>query len=131
MNLYFLKRGFTLMEILVVIAIMGILATVVYTSINPERQYAQSRNAQRHIDVAGAGNALAQYRVEHSGSLPAGITQTPASLATVSSALVPTYLPTLPVDPKGGEYLVSIDAQNRVVVNAPQAELGVVISAIQ
>lgn len=131
MNVFTFRRGFTLMELLVVIAIMGILATVVYTSVNPARQYAQSRNAQRQIDVAGAGNALAQYRVEHSGSVPAGITSTPAVLSTVSSALVPVYLKTLPMDPKGGEYLVSTDAQNRVVVSAPDAELDAVIEVTQ
>lgn len=125
------KQGFTLIELLVVISIIGILSTIIYTSINPGRQFAQSRNAQRQTDVVAAGNALAQYRVEHSGSLPSVLTTTPQSLTVVSTYIVPTYLATLPADPKTGNYNVSVDAQNRVIVSAPAAELGVTISVTQ
>ena len=41
------KKGFTLIEILVVIGIMAVLATIVIIAINPAKQFAQARNADR------------------------------------------------------------------------------------
>ena len=40
-----IKRGFTLLEIMLVIATIGILASVVLVAINPTRQINQARQA--------------------------------------------------------------------------------------
>ncbi len=54
------RRGFTLIEILVVIGMLAILATVVLVAVNPLRQFAQARNSQRQANVAAILNAIGE-----------------------------------------------------------------------
>ena len=68
-------KGFTLLEVLLVVAIIGILASVVIYAINPGRQLAQSRNSQRQVDTNTILKAAYQYSIDHNGAMPAGIDQ--------------------------------------------------------
>ncbi len=137
------NKGFTLIEILVVIGIIAILATIVLIAINPSRQFAQANNTQRESNVNAILNAVGQYAADNKGSLPSGITTTSTDISkagiNICSSLVPTYIPALPVDPKVGSYtdcttydtgyFISKDSTTgRVTVNAPSAEIGVTIS---
>jgi prepilin-type N-terminal cleavage/methylation domain-containing protein len=64
------NRGFTLLEMLLVIAIIAILAGIVIVAINPARQLGQANNAQRQSDVLAILNAVHQYSIDESGGIP-------------------------------------------------------------
>ncbi len=68
------NKGFTLIELLLVIAIIAILAAIVIVAINPARQLAQSRNAQRRSDVNTLINGVWQFAVDNNGDMPVGPT---------------------------------------------------------
>lgn len=140
------KQAFTLIELLLVIVILAILAGIVIVAINPARQVAQANNAQRNSDVRAVLDAVHEYTVDQRGVYPTEITATPTVMGSaagqidICSYLVPTYVTAMPYDPTatGGaytdcttydtEYTISIDANNRITVAAPGAELAEVIS---
>jgi prepilin-type N-terminal cleavage/methylation domain-containing protein len=137
-------KGFTLLEILLVVAALAILAGIVIFAINPGKQIADTRDAQRKVDVNTILNAIYQYSIDN-GSIPASIPITTANEvcktgATDCSGLVDLsdlttnerYLVSIPVDPLGGTdtdgtgYTVLKTANNRVTVAAPKDENSVI-----
>lgn len=63
------KKGFTLLEVLFVIAAISILASIVILAINPSRQLALDRNVRRKADVKSLINAAYQRAIDSSGDL--------------------------------------------------------------
>ncbi|OHA15057.1 MAG: hypothetical protein A3H57_02210 [Candidatus Taylorbacteria bacterium RIFCSPLOWO2_02_FULL_43_11] len=144
------KKGFTLIEILVVIGIIAILAAVVLVAINPSRQFKQASDSQRTANVNAILNAIGQYSVDNKGAIPAGIPVAPAVAIEITQAicnlLVPTYLPALPTDPKSTangssiqcaavaanavKYQVQQDTLGRVTVSAPETELAATVISV-
>lgn len=148
--------GFTLLEILLVIAAIAILAGIVIFAINPGKQLAELRNGKRRADVSLILNALYQYMIDHNGAslgailLVADIANCTAQKDNnISICAQPgcggvdlsiltenqKYLVIVPVDPAGdprGDYWSGysawLSANNRVTVCATRAELGQVIS---
>lgn len=55
------KRGFTLVELLIVIAILAILATVALLVLNPVQLLKQARDSQRISDIGTLNSALSFY----------------------------------------------------------------------
>lgn len=142
------QGGFTLIEVLLVIAIIAILAAIVIIAVNPSKQLAQGKNAQRASDVTTILNAVDQYALDNDGTLPAAITTTPTEICAtgVASATCTTeglvelseltaneeYIVAIPEDPlatgNGVGYVISQSANGRVTVSAPNAENGETIS---
>ncbi len=150
------QKGFTLLEILLVVAAIAILASIVIIAINPTKQLGETRNAQRRSNVNTILNAVYQYAIDNDGNLPAGIdsvttsaqvlgtattgcdttctaTTTVAACLDLSGDLVPTYITDIPRDPKSGtpantDYYINKDANGRIEVGACDPEQGATIS---
>jgi len=142
--------GFTLLEILLVVAAIAILAGIVIVALNPNKQLGDTRNAQRRSDVNTILNAVYQYSIDNNGNLPtnldsvygssqvlgtasSGLDSTCTATTTVglgfdmSSELVPTYIVGIPYDPSTGsasdsDYYINKDANGRITVGACDAE---------
>lgn len=146
-----LRPAFTLLELLLVVGIIGVLASVVIVAIHPSRQLAKARNAQRRGNIRVIVNAAEQYSIENGGNVPTGIDTTLRMIGTAASGcsvscgasgsttaagclnlsppLVSEYLPAIPEDPSQGSaaktyYAITEDNRNRLTVRACAAELG-------
>lgn len=123
--------GFTLIEILVVIAIISALAVLVSVALNPAQRLKDARDSRRVADVDSILTAIHQSIVDNKGSLPSnmpaagqerqigagdnvdcataltgGSCNTPADTACANlmtgSYNLAKYLKTMPIDPTGG-----------------------------
>lgn len=106
------KKGFSLVELLVVISVIGIAAGVILVAINPFQQTAKVRDTQRKIDLRNVANALEQYNALN-GSYPptgeewysycnywGGPNKDIAGANGWVPNLAPLYIKELPLDPK-------------------------------
>jgi general secretion pathway protein G len=101
------EDGFTLLELMVVIVIIGLLATVVVVNVLPSRDRAMVEKAR--ADIALIEQGLEMYRLDNF-SYPqsqdglAALVQPPASLSDPSRYRRGGYLKRLPDDPWGKPY---------------------------
>ncbi|MBI1863868.1 type II secretion system protein [Candidatus Woesebacteria bacterium] len=154
------NKGFTLIELLVVIGIIGILTAIVLIAVNPGRQFAQARDAQRRTDLLAITNAVYQFAAEHNGNLPdtnadPNINSFPSTATCIGSGptcfnlgaagvaestpvgtpIVPTYIAGMPKDPSTGSdantmYTIYRDANGRLQASA-SGELTPSISVVR
>jgi prepilin-type N-terminal cleavage/methylation domain-containing protein len=74
------KKGFTLIELIIVIAIIAILAAAIFVAIDPARRLHESRNARRSSDIATILDAIKTYQADTGGSLPVAVADMTDSL---------------------------------------------------
>jgi prepilin-type N-terminal cleavage/methylation domain-containing protein len=61
------RKAFTLVELIIVIAIIAILAAAIFVAIDPARRLHEARNARRSSDVATILDAVKMYQLDNEG----------------------------------------------------------------
>jgi general secretion pathway protein G len=112
------QAGFTLIEIMVVILILGLLATIVVQSLRGATDKAKRVKAQ--ADIAELKTALDRYYLDN-GSYPTSDQGLQALVSRPSSGHMPTdypdggYVERVPVDPWGNQYFYQSDGNTYVL----------------
>lgn len=145
------KRGFTLLEILIVVALIAILVGIVIAALNPGRQFANARNSTRWSHLQVVQSAISSNMAENSGTFTCASGALPAVATNMSNdtaggdydiapCLVTEYISSMPYDPSATGagwtseavydtgYTILQAADDRITVAAPSAELGEVIT---
>ena len=86
------NKGFTLIEIMVLTAIIGVLSGVIFFNASKSRSVAQDQ--ARATDLVNIQNALSRYFVDKRSY--------PVDIYAPTGSLIPTYIGTVPRDPKTG-----------------------------
>ena len=98
------RYGFTIVELLIVIVVIGILASIVIVAFNGIQQ--RARYAQHQSDIASVDKAIQLFHADN-GSYPTissagGNTGSCATCLNNINGLVPNYIARLPSFPSGG-----------------------------
>ncbi|MEK7136908.1 MAG: type II secretion system protein [Patescibacteria group bacterium] len=65
-----LRRGFTMIELIIVVAMIAIVVSAVFVAVDPARRLSATRNTSRWTDARAILEAIKTYQVDHGGSLP-------------------------------------------------------------
>jgi type IV pilus assembly protein PilA len=147
------RKGFTLVELLLVISILAIVTAVTIVAVNPGKQLAKSRDTQRSADVYSILSSIHQYSVDHDGAFPPAIVEDEREICRQDSPDCvglfdlseltenQEYLLEIPQDPRcpdelmlycsenGSGYLLEMNSFGKITISAPGAEVASVISA--
>jgi prepilin-type N-terminal cleavage/methylation domain-containing protein len=67
------RKGFTLVEIIIVIAIIAVLAAAIFVAVDPARRIQESNNARRWSDVTTMLDAVIKNQADNEGTLHAEV----------------------------------------------------------
>lgn len=120
------KKGFTLIELIIVITVIFVLAATIFVAIDPNRRLHETRNARRWSDVTAILNAIEEYQSDNEGihyskidDLDNGsfyrigtetaavcdndcVGETPEPECVDLSGMGTNYMPIVPIDPNIG-----------------------------
>ena len=114
------RKGFTLIEMLIVIAIIGILASIVLVGIGPVQRTA--RDARRASDLRQTQNALELYFSKNATYPPAGNWAALTAELTIGANAVVRQVPGDPRAGSGATYQYAPDATGNGYVLAANFE---------
>ena len=103
LNISTKREGFTIVELLIVIVVIGILATITIVAYNGVQQ--RARDSRRQNDARIIKQALESYHADNNGypncagGTQAVGTKGAGTVASCLSLLVPNYLSVVPKDP--------------------------------
>ncbi len=87
--------GFTLLELLIVIGILAVLASVTFIAINPAEQLKKTRDSRRLADLKSLDKAVSIYESQAMNSVTGSSTKIYLSLPDTSSTCASYSLPPL------------------------------------
>lgn len=96
------QKGFTIIELIIVIVVIGILASIVYVSFTTVQK--RSRDAQRDRDVMDIQRALDKYYAANGAYPSIAADGAGVNASGLSSILVPTYMAQFPTPPSSATY---------------------------
>ena len=145
-----IRKAFTMVELIIVIAIIAILAAGIFVAIDPAKRLHEARNSRRATDVASVLDALVKYQADNNGAHYSTVAAATAGnfyvigtaatgcdttctakttqVACLDLSAFPTnYLASMPLDPSAGtaantDYYFSKSANGTLTVGACDAE---------
>ncbi len=146
-----MRRGLTLIEVLITIVLVAILGGFVIVSLNPVGQLASARNNQRLSNLNTILNSISQNAADNKGNFTCSAGAIPSTSTKrmaigagnydIASCLIPIYTSVLPFDPKDplahftsqtdydtGYTITRNASSGAVTMSAPSGEYGKVIS---
>jgi prepilin-type N-terminal cleavage/methylation domain-containing protein len=105
-NFYKQQKGFTLVELLIVIIVMSVLSGAVISIVNVSGMRARGRDSQRKSDISKIASALELYYTDNrSYPISANWINAGVSTSALATNLVPNYIDVIPNDPS---YIVDV-----------------------
>jgi general secretion pathway protein G len=102
-----IRKGFTLVEILIVVVILGILAAIVIPQFTNASQDAQRGNVVTQVQAVR--NQIELFRVRNNGTAPNLTTTNPFNQLLTPPAGQQAYLQTGPINPRRNSNVVTLD----------------------